>query len=81
MLSTCLLPITVAIDMPEVLSLVVEGRLDPKKLVEREVTLNEGAAALEDMDKGSPIGITMITKFGRHITPLKSEDALKSEPS
>ena len=50
-------------DMPAILSLVQSGRLDPKKLIEREVTLEEGAQALMDMDHGSPIGMVMITQF------------------
>ena len=50
-------------DMPAILSLVESGRLDPKRLVEREVTLEEGAKVLSDMDKGSPTGIVMITQF------------------
>lgn len=50
-------------DMPDILSLVQSGKLDPKKLVEREVTLEEGAQALMDMDHGSPIGMVMITQF------------------
>mmetsp|Transcript_24629 Transcript_24629/g.53374 ORF Transcript_24629/g.53374 Transcript_24629/m.53374 type:complete len:361 (+) Transcript_24629:74-1156(+) len=50
-------------DMPAILSLVQSGRLDPKKLIEREVTLKEGAQALMDMDRGSPVGMVMITQF------------------
>lgn len=50
-------------DMPAILSLVKEGRLDPRKLIEREVTLEEGARALMDMDRGSPLGMVMITQF------------------
>ncbi|KAL7537583.1 hypothetical protein ACHAWF_005824 [Thalassiosira exigua] len=50
-------------DIPAILSLVEDGRLDPKKLIGREVTLEEGARALMDMDRGSPIGMVMVTKF------------------
>jgi alcohol dehydrogenase len=50
-------------DMPAILSLVESGKLDPKKLIEREVSLEEGAKALMDMDIGSPIGMVMITQF------------------
>jgi alcohol dehydrogenase len=50
-------------DLPNLLQMEVEGKLDPARLVEREVTLQEGAQAIEDMDKGSPIGITVVTKF------------------
>ena len=52
-----------ASDMQEILSLIQSKRLDPKKLIEREVTLEEGANVLMDMDHGSPIGMVMITKF------------------
>ena len=50
-------------DMPDILSLVQSGRLDPKKLIEKEVSLEDGAQALMDMDHGSPVGMVMITKF------------------
>eukprot|EP00984_Skeletonema_dohrnii_P026343 scaffold15692_cov129-Skeletonema_dohrnii-CCMP3373.AAC.2 len=52
-----------ASDMPKILSLVESGKLDPKKLIERLVTLEQGAKALMDMDFGSPIGMVMITQF------------------
>ncbi len=51
-------------DLPSLLNLVKVGRLDVKKLIEREVTLEEGVEALMNMDRGSPLGMTMITKFG-----------------
>jgi alcohol dehydrogenase len=57
-------------DMPEILSLVQNGKLDPKKLIEREVSLEEGAKALMAMDHGSPIGMVMITTFSN--TPRSS---------
>ena len=50
-------------DLPALLDMVANSSLDPGKLVEKEVSLVEGARALEDMDNGSPLGITMITKF------------------
>ena len=50
-------------DLPDLLQLVVDGTLDPARLVEQEVTLEEGAQAIEDMDHGSPLGITVVTKF------------------
>lgn len=53
-----------ASDMSSVLQLVSSGKLDPKKLVEREVDVEEGAAAIMAMDHGSPVGITMVTSFG-----------------
>ena len=50
-------------DIPNILNMVATGVLQPKKLVGKEVSLFEGAKAIQDMDKGSPIGITMITRF------------------
>ena len=52
-----------AADMPAILQLVACGRLDPTALVERRVGLEEGARAIEAMDKASPLGITMVTSF------------------
>ena len=51
-------------DMPEILKLVSDKLLHPKKLIEREVTLEEGAKVLMDMDNQSPLGMVMITQFG-----------------
>jgi len=50
-------------DMPAILLLVQSGRLDPKKLIKREVTLKEGVRTLMNMDRGSPAGMVMITQF------------------
>lgn len=50
-------------DLPKLLDLVASGVLDPSLLVEKEVTLEEGAKVIEDMDYGSPLGVTMITNF------------------
>jgi alcohol dehydrogenase len=50
-------------DLPDLLQWVATGRLDPSLLVEREVTLEEGCQALQDMDHSSPLGMVMITKF------------------
>ncbi|KAL7562411.1 hypothetical protein ACA910_007722 [Epithemia clementina (nom. ined.)] len=50
-------------DLPALLDMILSGSLDPCLLVERQVSLLEGARALEDMDRGSPLGVTMITKF------------------
>jgi alcohol dehydrogenase len=52
-----------ASDLPVLLNMVATGKLDPARLIEKEVTLTEGAQAIEDMDHGSPLGITMVTKF------------------
>jgi alcohol dehydrogenase len=50
-------------DLSDLLVRVANGSLDPGILVDQEVNLAQGAQAIEDMDKGSPLGITMITKF------------------
>lgn len=47
-------------DLPDLLQLVAERKLDPARLVERLVSLEEGAQALEEMDNGSPLGMTII---------------------
>jgi alcohol dehydrogenase len=52
-----------ATDLPILLDMVSRNVLDPSCLIEREVTLVEGAKAIEDMDHSSPLGITMVTKF------------------
>jgi len=52
-----------ASDLPDLLEMVASRKLDPGQLIEREVTLEEGAQAIEDMDHGSPLGITMVTVF------------------
>ncbi|KAL3934621.1 MAG: hypothetical protein SGBAC_009693 [Bacillariaceae sp.] len=53
-----------ALDLPHLLRLVsTNPALDPARLVERCVTLEEGCQALMEMDKASPLGMTMITKF------------------
>lgn len=54
-----------AADMPAVLDLVASGKLPVRKLIERECSLSEGAAAIEAMDHGSPTGILVITDFAR----------------
>lgn len=50
-------------DLPRLLDMVAKGSIDPSVLVEREVSLGEGAQALMDMDNGSPLGLTVITRF------------------
>lgn len=47
-------------DLPDLLHLVESGKLDPSRLVERYLTLEEGARTLQDMDKGSPLGMSVI---------------------
>ena len=52
-------------DFPEILKLVSEGAWGDveAKLVSRRCSLSEGAAAIEDMERGSPLGITVVTDF------------------
>jgi alcohol dehydrogenase len=52
-----------ASDLPDLLQLVATGRLDPALLIEREVDLAEGCRVIENMDRRSPLGITMITEL------------------
>lgn len=52
-----------AVDLPHLLQMVSTGQLDPSRLIERYVSLEEGAQAIQDMDYKSPLGITMITTF------------------
>jgi alcohol dehydrogenase len=47
----------------ELLDLVASGKLDPSRIVDQEVTLEEGVQVLQDMDRSSPLGMTMITRF------------------
>ena len=50
-------------DLPRLLDMVATGQLDPLRLVEQCVSLEEGAQVLMDMDTKSPLGMTVITKF------------------
>mmetsp|Transcript_5423 Transcript_5423/g.12004 ORF Transcript_5423/g.12004 Transcript_5423/m.12004 type:complete len:389 (+) Transcript_5423:215-1381(+) len=50
--------------LDHILELVETGRLQPRKLVEREVSLAEGIEVLMNMNTSSPRGIVMITDFG-----------------
>jgi alcohol dehydrogenase len=52
-----------ATDLPDILRLVGNGKLPVKKLVGNEVNLEEGVELLMAMDKKSPLGMTIITKF------------------
>ncbi|KAG7365827.1 alcohol dehydrogenase [Nitzschia inconspicua] len=55
-------------DLPELLQWVSDGLVDPAQLVERHVSLEEGAQAIQDMDHGSPLGITVVTDFQKPST-------------
>ncbi|KAL3786106.1 hypothetical protein HJC23_003223 [Cyclotella cryptica] len=49
--------------LDHILELVKKGKLHPSKLVDREVSLEEGVQELMNMNKTSPLGIVMITHF------------------
>lgn len=53
-----------AADLSGILDMVATGQFDPLQLVERCVSLKEGAEVLMSMDRQSPLGMTMITDFG-----------------
>jgi alcohol dehydrogenase len=52
-----------ASDLPNLLNFVQSGKLQVRKLIGKEVNLSEGVDALMAMDKYSPLGITVITRF------------------
>eukprot|EP00536_Pseudo-nitzschia_multiseries_P003152 jgi/Psemu1/185204/e_gw1.47.118.1 len=52
-----------ATDLPDLLDFVESGKLQVRKLIEKEVNLREGVEALMAMDRHSPLGITVITRF------------------
>jgi len=52
-----------ATDLPDILRLVESGKLPVKKLVGKEVSLEEGVDLLMAMDRKSPLGMAIITKF------------------
>ena len=49
-----------AVDYPKMLEMVASGALQPQKLVDREVSLAEGATALAQMEHSPSAGITII---------------------
>ena len=49
-----------AVDYPGMLALIECGELQPQRLIERVVGLEEGAALLPGMHRASPAGMTMI---------------------
>ncbi len=60
-----------ATELPDLLQLVQTRKLDVQKLIEKESTLKEGVEALMAMDHGSPLGMTMITKFDENSSSSK----------
>lgn len=49
--------------LDHILHLVETGKLQPKQLIEKEVSLEEGVRELMNMNKSSPTGMVMITDF------------------
>lgn len=54
-----------AVDYPAILADVVAGRLDPRRLVSRVITLDEAPAALMAMSSGSSPGTTVVSLGGQ----------------
>jgi alcohol dehydrogenase len=50
-------------DYPELLNLMLRGRLDPQRIIQRWVNLDQGAVALAQMDQPGAAGITLIDTF------------------
>ena len=48
---------------PEMMEMIVSGKLTPKKLIERTVSLETAAELLPSMDQYSGSGITVINRF------------------
>ena len=49
-----------AADYPEMLGLIEQGRLQPQRLVERTIGLDEAAALLPEFDRATVAGMTMV---------------------
>lgn len=49
-----------AADYPDMMRLIAQGRLQPQRLVERTVGLEEAATLLPGVDRATPVGITII---------------------
>ena len=47
----------------EIFGMIVEGRLEPEKLIGKTVSLEEAAVELTNMNSFSGVGVTVITKF------------------
>ena len=52
-----------AADYPAVLDLIASGKVDPSRLVERTVDLEEGARILTEMGSYPGVGVTVIDRF------------------
>ena len=49
-----------AVDYPAMLALIEQGRLQPQRLVERTIGLDEAAALLPEFDRATVAGMTMV---------------------
>jgi alcohol dehydrogenase len=49
-----------AADYPDMLRLIERGSLEPQRLIERSISLQEAAALLPDFDRAPVAGITVI---------------------
>ncbi|HXV22761.1 MAG TPA: zinc-binding dehydrogenase, partial [Alphaproteobacteria bacterium] len=45
------------------LSMITAGKLDPKQLIGREISLEDAVPALVAMDRATDLGISVITRF------------------
>ena len=52
-----------AFKYPEMLEMIKNGKLNPQKLIERTITLEESTTALPKMDRFDNIGILVINSF------------------
>ena len=48
-----------AIDYPQMLDLIIQGKLKPQDLITKEVSLEEGADLLKNLDKSPSTGVTI----------------------
>jgi alcohol dehydrogenase len=48
---------------PPLLEMITSGRLDPKRLIRKTVTLEESIAELMAMGEFAQIGVTVIDRF------------------
>ena len=54
-----------AFKYPEMLEMIINGKLNPKKLIERTITLEESTSALPKMDRFENKGILVINSFSQ----------------
>ena len=47
----------------EMLAMILEGRLDPQRLIGKTVALDESPAELEAMNRYENVGMTIIDRF------------------